>query len=64
MESSKKHTLVHPGQQIPANIKEIQGHPFKRACSVVPVLIALDSLCLQIQVFTEQVYLLCPEGFP
>lgn len=44
--------------------KEIQGHPFKDACSVMPVLIALDSLCLQIQAFTEQLYLLCPEAFP
>lgn len=44
--------------------KEIQGHPFKDACSVMPVLIALDSLCLQIQAFTEQFYLLCPEALP
>lgn len=44
--------------------KEIQGHPFKDACSVMPVLIALDSLCLQIQAFTEQLYLLCPDALP
>ena len=59
MESSKiTHTVLffHSGWPIISNEheKEIQGHPFKDACSVMPVLIALDSLCLQMQVFTGQ----------
>lgn len=68
MESSKiAHPVLffHSGWPIISSEheKEIQGHAFKDTCSVMPVLIALDSLCLQIQAFTEQLYLLCPEAF-
>lgn len=69
MELSKiTHTVLffHPGSPIISSEheKEIQGQPFKDGCSVMPILIALDSLCLQVEVFTEQLYLLSPEAFP